>query len=73
MVEVRRRDKESSGALARRFSRKVQYSSLLITARSLQFRARKKSKARKKKQALHREMRKKEFEHLKKLGKSDNV
>lgn len=69
MVEVRRKDKESIGMFARRFTRKVQRSGILINARKLQYRKRPKSKTRKKHEALKRELWKKEFEKRKKMGK----
>jgi len=72
MVEVRRKERESIGMFARRFTRKVQRSKILIHARSLQYRKRPKSKARKKQEALKRELWKKEFEKRKKMGKVED-
>lgn len=69
MVEVRRREKESTGSLLRRFSRKVQQSRILLKARSLAHSTRPKSKMKKRKDALLREKRRKEFDRLRKLGK----
>lgn len=69
MVEVRKRDKESSTGLARRFSRKIQLSRLLTTARKLQFRERPKSATRQRKDALRRIEKRAGKERLRKLGK----
>jgi len=69
MVEVRRRDKESTGSLLRRFTRKVQQSKILIEARSHAHRKRPKSKTKKKKDALRRIVKRKEYDRLRKLGK----
>lgn len=69
MVEVRRREKESTGSLLRRFTRKIQQSKLLIDARSNAHRVRLKSKTKKKKDALRRVIKRKEYERLRKLGK----
>lgn len=72
MVEVRRKQNESTGSLLRRFSRFVQQSGVLAKAKKSQFRE-KKVTERKEKQAaiigLHlSELRKK----LEKLGKYDD-
>src|SRR3989344_3123273 len=52
MVEVRRREKESTGSLLRRFSRKVQQSRILLEARSLAHSKRPKSKTKKRKDSI---------------------
>ena len=72
MVEVRRKENAAIGMFARRFTRKVQRSGILTSARSLQYRKRPKSKTRKKQEALKRELWKKEFEKRKKLGKVED-
>ena len=69
MVEVRRHEKESSGSLLRRFSRKIQRSGILLRARSLAFRKRKKSKTRIRKEALRRLEARKRYLYLEKMGK----
>jgi len=69
MVEVRRREKESTGSLLRRFTRKVQQSRVLLEARSHVHRSRAKSKTKKKKDALRRIVKRKHYDHLRKLGK----
>lgn len=68
MVEVRRHEKESVGSLARRFSRKIQRSGILLRARSLTFRKRKKSKIRIRKEALRRLDARKRYAFLEKMG-----
>ena len=69
MVEVRRHEKESVGSLLRRFSQKIQRSGILLRARSLAFRKRKKSKTRIRKEALRRLAARKRFLYLEKMGK----
>ncbi|MBI2610183.1 hypothetical protein HYW53_03330 [Candidatus Giovannonibacteria bacterium] len=68
-VEVKRRENETVGSLLRRFTRKIKRSKILINARSYQFRARKKSEFKKRKDALKRIAWQKEMEKLRKLGK----
>lgn len=69
MLEVKKQSIESSQALVRRFAKGLQQSGLLFGARKRQFKQRQKSKLAKKKAALRREERKKEYEMLRKLGK----
>ncbi len=69
MVEVHRREKETTGSLLRRFTRKVQQSRILLEARSHAFRSRPKSKAKKRKDAHKRDLKRKEYNRLRKLGK----
>ncbi|OGZ45559.1 MAG: hypothetical protein A3C84_04050 [Candidatus Ryanbacteria bacterium RIFCSPHIGHO2_02_FULL_48_12] len=71
MVEVRRKEKESVGMLLRRFVRRVQYSGILVRARSLRYRTPEESKREKKDQALKRIVWAKNMERLRKLGKID--
>jgi len=68
-LEVKKKEKESSQSLVRRFTKRVQQSGILIRARKARFKERKKSKDMKKEAALRREEIKKEYERLKKLGK----
>ncbi len=67
-LEIKKREKESSQNLIRRFSRGVQQSGILLRVRKNQFKRREKSKNMKKKAALRRELLKKEHEKLWKLG-----
>lgn len=71
MVEVRRREKESTGSLLRRFTRKVQQSRVLLDARKKAHRTRPKSKTKVRKDALRRVIKRKEYDRLRKLGKAD--
>lgn len=69
MVEVRKKEKESSESLLRRFSRKVQQSGILLKARKIRYKEATKNKARVRKDAIRRVNVQKEREHLRKLGK----
>lgn len=69
-LEVKKQAGETPQALIRRFNRRLQRSGVLLRARKVKFRDRKKSKQMKKRAALRREELKKEYEMLKKLGKS---
>ncbi len=68
-LEVRKKTKETSLVLVSRFTRSVQKSGILIRARKSQFRERDKSRQMKKRAAIRRDERKKEYQKLKKLGK----
>ena len=68
-LETLKQDRETSHSLVRRFQKRVQQSGLLLRARKIRFKERKKSEQMKKRAALRREELKKEYEKLKKLGK----
>ena len=68
-LEILKQERETSQSLARRFQKRVQQSGLLLRARKIRFKERKKSDQMKKRAALRREELKKEYEKLKKLGK----
>lgn len=68
-LEVKKKQKESVGALLRRFSRVVQQSGMLIRVRSLQYHTRAKSKRVRKVEALKRIVWRKNMDRLRKLGK----
>jgi len=68
-LEVRKKEKETSQNLIRRFSKSIRESGILLQARKIQFRERPKSKRAKKEAALRREELKKRYEKLKKMGK----
>ncbi len=68
-LEVKKQPRESSQNLVRRFSQKIRQSGILLEARKKLFRERKKSWQLKKRSALRREAKKREYEKLKKLGK----
>ncbi len=69
MVEVKKRDKETSESLIRRFSRQLQQSRVLNVARSRRFLQRKKTKRKLREEALYKAKIRKEVEKLKKMGK----
>ncbi len=69
MIEVRKKESESTGSLLRRFSKKVQQSGLLLQARSSRFIEKVKSREERKKSALRRNQVVAEKEQLRKLGK----
>ncbi len=69
MVEVQKKDNESTPNLIRRFTHRLQQSGNLVRARASQFKKRQKSELSKKKEAVWRIKRKKETERLRKLGK----
>ena len=68
-LKVERQPKESSQNLIRRFTQKVRLSGILLEVRKRQFWQRPKSRQLKKRSALRREEKKREYEKLKKLGK----
>lgn len=69
VLEVKKQSGETSQALIRRFQKIVQESGILVRARKIMFRERKKSENLKREAALRREKMKKEYERLRKLGK----
>ncbi len=69
MIEVRKKENESTGSLLRRFSKKVQQSGLLLQARSSRFMEKTQSREERKKSALRRNEIVAEKEQLRKLGK----
>jgi hypothetical protein len=71
MIEVRKKEKESSESLIRRFSRRVQQSGVLVHARKSRFKSEEKSKREKRQGAMYRAKVKKIVDQLKKMGKFD--
>ncbi len=71
MVQVRKRDNESSDSLVRRFSRKVQQSGVLLQARKIRFYQRKKNRRKVRDAAQRRSELQAERERLIKLGEID--
>ncbi|MEK7480661.1 MAG: 30S ribosomal protein S21 [Patescibacteria group bacterium] len=69
MVEVRRRERESTGSLLRRFNKKIQRSGILLRARALTSHKRAKSKLRVRRDALKRQAARAHYAKLEKLGK----
>ncbi len=70
MVEVRRKEHETTGAMLRRFTRRVQQSGILLSARKQRFYKSKPKKRAVREQALRRIRKVKEKERLEKLGKT---
>jgi len=68
-VEVKKQERESSQNLIRRFTRSIQRSGVLLRARKTRFKKKEKSEQMKKRAALRREEKRKEYEKLEKLGK----
>jgi len=69
VLEIKKQQRETSQSLARRFSKRIKQSGILLQARKIVFRSRPKSCQAKKRAALRREELKKEYEKLRKLGK----
>lgn len=69
MVEVTKKENESSASLIRRFTRKMQESGILSRAKGLRFKKRALSDLKKKEKALKKDKHKKKLEYLRKLGK----
>ncbi|OGZ97120.1 MAG: hypothetical protein A2679_02475, partial [Candidatus Sungbacteria bacterium RIFCSPHIGHO2_01_FULL_54_26] len=70
MVEVRKREHETTGAMLRRFTRRVQQSGILVQARKLKFRKNEPTKRQSREGALRRITLSKERTRLEKLGKA---
>lgn len=68
-IEVIKNDKETTGSLIRRFSKKVRSSRITKQARKNRYWSRPKSSFVKKKDALKKITKRKEYEKLQKLGK----
>ncbi len=71
MIEIRKKDKESSESLIRRFSRRIQQSGVLVNARRARFRMEKKSKRELREGAMYKLKVKKMVDNLKKMGRFD--
>ena len=71
MIEVKKKDRESSESLIRRFSRRVQQSGVLVQARRSRFRKEEKSKREMRQGAMYKAQVKKIVSRLKKMGKFD--
>jgi len=72
MINVRKKDRETSESLIRRFSRRVQQSRILMQARKSRFQGEEKSKTKKREEALYKIKIRKEIDKLKKMGKFDD-
>jgi hypothetical protein len=71
MIEVKKKDRESSESLIRRFSRRVQQSGVLVQARRTRFKTEEKSKREMIAGAIYKEKVRKVVNKLKKMGKFD--
>jgi len=69
MVDVKRKPRESTSSLIRRFTQKVRESNILIKAKSSRFQAKKVSRNQRRKQALERNKKRAEKRKLRRLGK----
>lgn len=69
MIEVKKKEKETTSSVIRRFSRKMQQSSIIPKVKSLRYNIRDKSAFKKKQDALKRIAKNKIKEKLRKLGK----
>lgn len=69
VIEVRKNPNENNGSILRRFSRRVQESGIIRKVKSERYNLRKESKLKVKKSALKRMEKRREIEHLRKLGK----
>ena len=67
-VEVRKKPRESTSGMLRRFSRKVQLSGILLSARKARFRKKKRSKKLRRQDALYRKQAREKREKMEKLG-----
>ena len=70
VIEVKKKERETTQSLLRRFSKSVRQSGLLLRVRRGQFHARGKSQELKKRAALRRRELKEAYEEKKKLGKA---
>jgi len=68
VIEVKKRERENSRSLLRRFTRRIQQSGILIGARKARFREREKTKRERRDSALRRVKVGHEKEKLRKMG-----
>jgi len=71
MIEVKKKDRESSESLIRRFSRRVQQSGVLAQVRKSRFRVEEKTRRQMREGAMYKEKVRKVVNKLKKMGKFD--
>ncbi|HPS21353.1 MAG TPA: 30S ribosomal protein S21 [Candidatus Paceibacterota bacterium] len=69
VIEVKKNQNENNASVLRRFSRKVQESSIIPKVKNNRYNERKESKVKIKKATLKRIQRRSEIEKLRKLGK----
>lgn len=68
VIQVRKKDRETTASLLRRFTRRVQQSGILIRARRARFREKERTKREKRASALRRQRITAEKEKLRKMG-----
>ncbi len=73
MVEVKKREGESVEALLRRFTKRVQQSGVLLRAKKGRFYSQPKTKREQKVEAKRRSVIRDQKEHLRKIGKLDEL
>mgnify|MGYP001614118945 CR=1 FL=1 len=73
MVEVRKKDNESTESLLRRFTKRVQLSGVLIEVKKGQYQEPSKSREQRRVSALRRNKIRSKREYLKKIGKLDET
>jgi len=69
VIEIRKNLNENNGSVLRRFSRRIQESGIIRKVKGSRYNSRKESKLKLKRSALKKISRRKEIEHLRKLGK----
>ena len=69
IIEIKKNPNENNSSILRRFSRKIQESGIIRKVKGARYNERKESKLKVKKSTLKRMARRREVEHLKKLGK----
>ena len=72
MVEVEKREKDTSEGLIRRFTRQLQQSKILPQARKNRFFSKKKTRAQLREDAMYKQKVKKEVDKYKKMGVFDD-
>jgi len=69
VIEIKKNPNENNASVLRRFSRRIQESSIIQKVKGSRYNERKESKLKIKKSAIRRITRRKEIEKLRKLGK----
>ncbi|MBM3250969.1 MAG: hypothetical protein FJZ07_01925 [Candidatus Nealsonbacteria bacterium] len=68
-IEIKKKERETSQGLVRRFSKRIKQSGVLFRAREIRFRERPKSRQMKKRSALRREQMRREYKIREKMGR----
>ncbi|NTW14180.1 MAG: hypothetical protein HGA31_04075 [Candidatus Moranbacteria bacterium] len=72
MIQVKRKEKETSESMLRRFSRRVHQSGVLKRARKIRFKNDEKSKSERRNEAIYKTKIRKEIDRAKKFGSFDD-